>query len=293
MRIGLCVHSKGFWGRTVFLVGVLAFGMGCDPGEEQGKEIARVNHRTISAEEFEAFLKLKRISRKKGVDGDAVLDTYLEREAVAGIIEKEGLLDNALIQAELSEFKKEMLISRYFEKFLADKVTDSAVAAYYEAHPGEFEERRVHVAHVLVRTSKRMEENERAAKRTKADEAYGKLGSGEEFASVVASYSEDKSSLEKGGDLGWIKEGAFDPKFSEVAFSLKKEEVSKPIETAFGFHIVTVIEEPKVVKKPLRAVSGDIRYRLREKAKQAEMARLKAKATIEKFSSGKKGASSK
>ena len=53
-------------------------------------------------------------------------------------------------------------------------------------------------------------------------------------------------------------------------------EISEPIETPFGFHILKVLEGPLVVTQPLDAVKGDIRYQLRNKAKDAELKRLVA-----------------
>ena len=86
----------------------------------------------------------------------------------------------------------------------------------------------------------------------------------------------------KGGDLGWIKEGSIDEKFSKTVLALKEGDVSEPFETPFGFHVVTLIEAPQVVKQPLKAVAGDIRYQLRNQAKKAEMDRLLAEVKIEK-----------
>ena len=57
--------------------------------------------------------------------------------------------------------------------------------------------------------------------------------------------------------------------------------MSEPFETPFGFHVVKLIDGPKVVKRPFDAVAGDIRYQLRNKAKQAEIERLKGKVVIE------------
>ena len=198
------------------------------------------------------------------------------------MITGEELLDNELVQAELNEFRKEMLISRYFEKFLKEKVTDQAVRNYYNTHAGDYEERKAHTAHILIRTNRKMKEPERKAKLTTAQEAYSQIRSGKDFGEIAKEYSEDKVSAKKGGDLGWLKEGSIDPRFSKTVFELEPGAVSKPFETPFGFHIVRLIEGPKVVKRPFDAVAGDIRYQLRNKAKKAELERLMAKAKIEK-----------
>jgi peptidyl-prolyl cis-trans isomerase C len=58
---------------------------------------------------------------------------------------------------------------------------------------------------------------------------------------------------------------------------MEPNQISEPFETAFGFHVVKLLEGPVVVKKPFEAVSGDIRYRLRNQAKDAELKRLLGK----------------
>jgi peptidyl-prolyl cis-trans isomerase C len=58
--------------------------------------------------------------------------------------------------------------------------------------------------------------------------------------------------------------------------------VSEPFLTTFGYHIVKVLDEPRVVTRPFEAVKGDIRYKLRNQAKQAELERLKKQVNIKK-----------
>jgi peptidyl-prolyl cis-trans isomerase C len=252
-------------------------------GEKDSAPIlAKVDDKTITRPEFEAYLKFKRVAAEDQTRREKLLDQYLERAALAAAIEDEKILDRELIEAELNEFRKEMLISRYFEAFLKDKVTPEAIRNYYNTHAEDYEERKALAAHILVRTNPKMSEVERKAKLTTAQEAYSLLRSGRNFADVAAEYSEDKISAQKGGQLGWIKEGAIDPRFSEVLFGLKSGGFSEPFETPFGFHIVKLVEGPQMVKKPFENVAGDIRYMLRNKAKKTELERLLGQVRIEK-----------
>jgi len=256
---------------------------GCGNGKsEQPAQLAVINDNPITQAEFAAYLKFKRAPADDQKRRQMLLDQYLEREALASAIEKAQLLDRELIAAELNEFRKEMLISRYFEKFLKDKVTEQAVQNYYNTHAADYEERRAHGAHILIRTNKAMSETERKVKLTTAQEAYSKIRAGQDFGDIAKDYSEDKVSAKKGGDLGWLKEGSIDARFSKTLFDLEPGSVSEPFETPFGFHVVKLIESPKVVKRPLSAVAGDIRYQLRAKAKKAELERLVKEVKIEK-----------
>ncbi|MBU0681415.1 MAG: peptidylprolyl isomerase [Proteobacteria bacterium] len=267
--------------RFILIFSLLLAGLvGC--GGDNDKTVATVNGKKITNEQFDAFLKFKRVPVKDETRKARMLDQYLEREALAAVIEKKDLLDNAMIEAELNEFKKEMLISRYFEKYLDEQVTEQAVNNYYNTKAAEYEQKKAHVAHILIRLNMKMSEEERQVKLTTAQEAYSKVRAGEDFGKIAGAYSEDKISAKKGGDLDWVKEGTIDKRFSQTVFTMKEGDVSEPFETPFGFHIVKLLEAPQIVKQPLKGVAGDIRYQLRNQAKKAEMDRLLAEVKIKK-----------
>jgi peptidyl-prolyl cis-trans isomerase C len=267
--------------REIFIVLFSLMLLSCNAFEDKNV-IASVNGRDITAEEFGAYLDFKRIKVRDDKHRQLLLDEYLEREAMSEVIEQ-GLDKHSRLvtQAELADFKRQMNISRYFQKYLKDSVTDQKIQNYYSANPDQYSETKAHVAHILFRLDKNMQEPERKAKLTTAMEAWSKLKADEDFAGIVENYSEDRISAKKGGDLGWLKQGAIDPKFSKKIFEMKKGEISEPFETSFGYHIVKIIEPAKTVKKPFEAVKGDIRYLLRQQTKQAELDRLKASVKID------------
>jgi peptidyl-prolyl cis-trans isomerase C len=263
--------------KPVVVVVLTVFLLAC------GDDIATVNGRGVSQAEFDAYLKYKRIAVRDKQQEQRVLDQYLEREALASLIEEEELLDdNGTLQAELDDVRREILISRYFEKFLNEQVSEQAVSNYYNTNAANYEEKKVHVAHILLRTNRTMDEAQRKVKLTTAQEAYSKIKGGMKFDAAAKKYSEDDVSGKKGGDLGWVKQGIIDQAFSERAFSLKPGEVSEPFETPFGFHVLTVLEEPQVIKRPFDAVKGEIRYQLRNEHKDAEIKRLLTEIDIDK-----------
>lgn len=261
------------------LASLLALVSGCD---SSGDSIAEVNGKPVTQQQFDAFLKFKRVPAQNTEWVNRELDEYLEREGLAGQIEAQGLLPAVQVETEVAEFRKQMLISRYFEEFLRERVTDEAVRNFYAINPDQFQAKKVHVAHILLRTNPGMSENERQALLNKAQEIHSRINAGEDFVALAATLSEDQLSAKQGGDLGWLQEGAIDPAFSAKVFAMKAGELSEPLVTPFGFHVVKVIEGPQVVKQPFEAVSGDIRYRLRQEAKQAELDRLKQAAKIER-----------
>jgi len=252
---------------------------GCDSNSDS---IAEVNGQPVTQAQFDAYLKFKRVPTQNTQLVNRELDDYLEREGLAGQIEEQKLLPAEQVEAEVAEFRKQMLIGRYFEEFLKERVTDEAVRNYYATNSDQFQAKKIHVAHILVRTNPGLSETERQALLTKASAIYTKANSQEDFTALAKEYSEDQLSAQNGGDLGWLQEGAIDPAFSTRIFGMKAGELSEPIVTPFGFHIVKVLEGPQVIKQPFESVAGDIRYRLRQEAKASELERLKAAAKIEK-----------
>ena len=222
--------------------------------------IAEVNGKPVYASEFQAYLELKRIPIDDEKKKARQKQDYLEREALASMIEQGDYVSKEMAKAEVNEFRKQMLISRHFETYLAEKVSDEAISNYYAANKNEFQSKQIRVAHILVRTNSAMSKEERQARLTKAREIYSKLRESGDFSELAAQYSEDTISAKQGGSLGWIKRGDIDPVFSERVFSMKAGDISEPFSTPFGYHIVQVEEDEKTVEEPFNKVKGCLLY---------------------------------
>ncbi len=275
MKKTTCIFQIKFPVLLLLLFGALA---ACNKKEPT---VGSLDGEPVTVREFEAYLALKRRPTDDETKVIESRDAYLERGALSRAIEKRNFLDADQMKVEIEEFKKEMLIGRYFEKYLKETVTDQAVSNYYKMHSDEYQLNKVHAAHVLVRTDKKMTPDELQTKRARIQEAYQRLKAGEKFQDIAKEYSEDKISAVKGGDLGWLAGGAIDKGFSQKVFATKPGEITEPFDSPFGYHIVTVLDEPRVSKVPLERVSGKIRYKLRDEARKAEMDRLKKSVKVE------------
>lgn len=228
----------------------------------------------LDKEKFETYLKVKRIPLNDETRYQRMQTEYLRRQALTAAIEKTDKLDEKMIAVEVEEFRKELLISRYFDDYLQQSVTDDSLQSYYRNNQDQFKSTRAGVAHMLFRVNPRMTEAERQAKLTTAMDVHGKLILGEKFEDLAQSFSEDKVSANKGGSLGMIKEGAISKEFSAKVFALKEGEFTEPFLTEYGFHIAKLVSSPADVTQSFDAKKGDIRYQLRNQTKQAESKRL-------------------
>lgn len=106
----------------------------------------------------------------------------------------------------------------------------------------------VHARHILVNGEE------------EAGKVRERLLAGEDFATVAKEVSKDTSSAEKGGDLNWQPQGAFVKEFEQAVFALPANELSEPVKTSFGYHIV------QVLGREVRPVSDETRKGLQDRA---------------------------
>lgn len=110
-----------------------------------------------------------------------------------------------------------------FEKAVKASVTEKEIKDYYKP--------KLKASHILV-------QEEKTAKEIKE-----KLNNGEEFAALAKQYSDDPGSKEKGGELGEFGPGEMDSKFEEAAYKLEIGQVSDPVKSSYGYHIIKLIEK--------------------------------------------------
>ncbi len=97
-----------------------------------------------------------------------------------------------------------------------------------------------------------------------AQELRQRILGGEDFATLAQEYSDDPGSAANGGDLGWFGRGMMVPAFEEAAFSLAVGEVSKPIKTDFGYHLIEVLEKDPNHPKDASTLANERRQAFQE-----------------------------
>ncbi|PMG39256.1 peptidylprolyl isomerase [Shewanella sp. 10N.286.52.B9] len=251
---------------------------GCSDKENT---IATVDGDVVTSTQLHAYLQYKRIDLKNEKQVLSAKTHYLRHLALVKAIENQETLDQAAINAELFELKKDLMLNRYLQNYLTSAVNDVAIRNYYAENQDKYQETKAKVSHILLRVAPNANEQDRQVIYSKAMEAYSKLRSGEPFADIANTYSEDKISAKKAGSLGWVLKGAISPVFSNQVFEeLEKDQISEPFLTEFGYHIVLLEQAPSVVKQPFEKVRGDIKRILRKMAKDAELDRLKSSIEI-------------
>ena len=145
------------------------------------------------------------------------------------------------------------------------KVSDEDVKAFYEANPSLFEvPEQVHARHILFKVAEGATEEVVNTVKAKAENAAARAKAGEDFATLAKELSEGPSGP-GGGDLGFFTKDRMVKPFAEAAFAMKVGEVSGPVRTRFGFHIIKVEERRKAHTSALDEVKDRIHGQLVQK----------------------------
>ena len=172
------------------------------------------------------------------------------------------LKEQGLTDAQVrKDIRAQLIQEKIFEEVTKDtKVTDKQIEDYYEKNKAQYSQPASRdVRHILVKT------------KAKADELKAQLDNGADFAALAKQYSTDTGSKANGGKLT-ISKGQTVAPFDATAFALKKNAISPPVKTEFGFHIIQALGDVKAAKvTPLKDVKESIRQQLLQTEKNEQM----------------------
>lgn len=178
----------------------------------------------------------------------------------------------------LDDVKKDLATNIKVKKLMEPRIsiTEEEKEKYFEENKAEFaQEKQVKASHILVDTLE------------KANEVEEKLASGGDFAQLAQEYSTDAATKENGGDLGFFGAGEMVTEFEEAAFSLNVGEVSEPVKTEYGYHIIKVNEKKDAKEANYEESKSKITETLLEQKIQTEysswMQELRQQYKIENY----------
>jgi len=253
----------------------------------------------------------KRFSRD---ENNAPVDPAVAEAAFANELKKEGLtaeefrerIRKQLMVRKLIEdsirtkaaVPKDEEIRSYFDKIKAAVEGDKTVLAGLDDETSqdltavaqrfkEFTAERVRARHILFKFDENAPLAEKNAALKRAEDAGKELSAGADFEDLALKYSDDKESAQKGGDLGYVIRGMLPKELDEQAFTLPLGDVSKPISTQFGYHLIRVDEKRIAQKLKYEAVKDDLEQLLTQANFGKELANylkdLRKTAKIENF----------
>ena len=260
-------------------------------GAAKYRELLRQNNLTV--EEFEQSVRFRLLTRKLfGIvtANAAVPDSEVEQafkdkntkvKIQYAVLKLEDLMKTlkptetelkAFFEANQPRYQNSIPEKRqinYFiinDKELADKITvdPAEVQRYYSSHQDSYRvQERAKVRHILISAPKpgpdgKIDQKALDDARAKAQDVLKQVKAGGDFAELAKKFSQDPGSKDKGGELGWIVKGQTVAEFEKTAFAQSKGQVSDPVQTSFGFHIIQTEDKEDAHLKPLAEVKPAI-----------------------------------
>ena len=207
----------------------------------------------------------------EGAARDAyVLDYLIDGKIVAQKAEADKMDLTPDFAKKVAYYREKLLMESLLGKIAADAANEAAIKkAYDDVAKAQKPEPEVHARHILV-------ENEADAKKV-----LQRLKDGEDFAKVAGEVSKDPGS--KGGDLGWFTKDRMVPEFADAAFKLEPGQLSEPVKSQFGWHIIQVQEKREKKFPSLDEVRDQVSRYVVQKAQSEQIVALREKAKIERF----------
>jgi peptidyl-prolyl cis-trans isomerase C len=199
--------------------------------------VAKVNGTKIYQSEFDK--KLTSMFQNQGIKkaslGDfpgqvieaLAQDIYVQKQLDVDA-KKSPIASSKEIKNKVAIYKKELIRQEYLEYLTAQQIDDQAIKDRYDEISNEVSgKKEVHIKHILLASKDEAKKVASSLKKKKSS-----------FDKMAKKFSLDKSSSESGGDLGYVIPEKLDKDFSDKVLELKKGQISNPIKTQFGWHIV-------------------------------------------------------
>lgn len=222
-------------------------------------EVARVNGKPIFSSDMENALAGFNEGQRQSILGDLnsrrqVLQGLIDQEILVKAAERQKMDQDIEFKKAVNQFRRQYLAARLVQKHIAPKLTEATARKYYDSHRYLFSTDQIQVQHILVKDQKLANTLVAQARAPGAD-----------FMALAEKYSIDPTAKNNRGDIGIVtRDSPFVQDFKNVAFQTKTGEVSDPVRTDYGFHIIKVID-----RKPGRILGYDeVEIKVKEIFKQ-------------------------
>ncbi|WP_342643607.1 peptidylprolyl isomerase [Rhodoligotrophos ferricapiens] len=198
-----------------------------------------------------------------------VVEYLVERHLMAQEAVKEAIADTGEYKRRLAFYQAKALRDAYFHEKIQPTVKEEDVRKLYDEQAAKVNSaERVHAQHILVDTEEQ------------AQDALAKIKGGAKFEDIAKQVSKD-GSAQVGGDLGFFSADEMVPEFSKVAFSLQPGQISEPIKTEYGWHVIKVLERKVGGAQPFEKVKGGLTMVVLRQKVQERVAELRKGADVE------------
>jgi peptidyl-prolyl cis-trans isomerase C len=237
--------------------------------------VATVDGVALTRPEFDIYEKnLLRNAKVQSLTPDQqnqVLDDLITMQVMAAQGVKDGLDNDPDAKANLALLHMRVMADAESQKFVKSTTpTDAELHAEYDTAVSQMDKNEYHARHILVAT------------KDQAEQVIKKLKSGAKFEDLAKTLSTDTGSKNNGGDLGWFTTSRMVQPFAAAVKALKKGEISPPVQTQYGWHVIQLEDTRDASPPPFDQVKPQITDAVMRKKLQAYVETLKKQAKIDK-----------
>jgi peptidyl-prolyl cis-trans isomerase C len=198
--------------------------------------------------------------------------------------EAKKVADSADFKRKIEFARRKVLMDSLLKTAGQAALTDASLHQVYdEAVKQMGDEQEVHARHILFRVADANDQNASKDAESKAKSTLDRVKKGEDFATLAKELTDDPPGKQDGGDLGYFTKDQMVPEFADIAFKLDKGQVSDPVKTAFGWHIIKVEDKRKRAAPQFDQVKGQLETYVTRKAQIDLLNKLRAEAKIERL----------
>jgi len=257
------------------------------PPSEPEKVVLTIGNEKITEAQFDDMINAipaQYQAYARGAGKRAFAEQIVQVKVLSQEAEKRKIDQDSKVSTELA-FQRQNLLAQAMFLALQQNATvdDAAVEKYFNEHKNDYEV--LKARHILIRVKgapmqaiagkPELTDEEALAK---AQALRKRLVDGEDFATVAKAESDDAGSGAQGGDLGEFRKGMMVPPFEEAAFAAKVNEITQPVKTPFGYHLIKVESH---VTRSLAEARPDIEKKLRPEIARASVENLRKGATVQ------------
>jgi len=237
------------------------------------KVLARVNGAEITDEDVKIAMEDIGSSLPQQIEGPArqayILDYLIDAKLVAQKAEADKMGEGPEFAKKVAYYRDKVLMEDLLGKVAKDAATDTAIQQTYDdVAKQQKPEEEVRARHILVESEP---DAQAALKRVKG---------GEDFAKVTNEMSKDPGS--KGGELGWFTKERMVPEFAEAAFKMQPGQISDPVKSQFGWHIIQLEERRQKQFPSLDQVRDQVTRYVVQKSQSELILKLREEAKVER-----------
>lgn len=198
-----------------------------------------------------------------------VVEYMIDNMLMAAAAKTEELGESDGFEDRLAYYRERALRDAYFDKYVMDEVSEETAKALYDQQVGAVAaQEEIRARHILLET------------RENADDVIERINRGEDFEELAKTESKGPSGPQ-GGDLGYFVKGQMVGPFEEAAFALQPGDVSEPVETQFGWHVIKLEDRRERSVPPFDMLKDRILSSLIQRKAEEVMGALRSSATVE------------